>query len=125
MYWAARFGLGFAFIVSGMRKLPGVLFTILPTTDPVGHYFFDAMHQTGFYWNFIGCFQIVTGVLVLFNRFVVLSSLLMMPVTANIFLISRSLQIRGTPFITAAMLLGNMLLMAWHYEHYLPILKRA
>lgn len=46
MYWAARFGLGFAFIVSGMRKLPGVLFTILPTTDPVGHYF-DAMHQPG------------------------------------------------------------------------------
>jgi apolipoprotein N-acyltransferase len=83
------------------------------------------MYETGFYWNFIGYFQIVIGILVFFNRFVVLSSLLMMPVTINIFLISVSLRMTGTPFITSAMVLGNTFMLLWHYENYLPLVQRS
>ena len=86
-YWGIRIGMGLTFIISGARKLPGVKFTILSTDDPVGAYF-NAMHETGFYWNFIGYFQIIMGILIFFNRFVVISSLLMMPVVINIFLVS-------------------------------------
>lgn len=124
LYWLARIGLSLAFIVSGIRKLPGVLFTILPTTDPVGYYF-DAMHQTGFYWNFIGVFQILLGLLIFFNRFVVISVLLMMPVTVNIFLVSFALNMKGTPFITTLMLLANLFLLLWNYENYLSLLKKG
>ena len=124
LYWSGRIGMGLTFITSGIRKMPGILFTTLPTSNPVGAYF-HAMHETGFYWNFIGYFQIIIGLLIFFNRFVVMSSLLMMPVTVNIFLISISLNMTGTPFITAAMLMGNILLLTWHYEHYLPILQKA
>lgn len=123
-YWAARIGLGLTFIISGLRKFPGVKFTILPPTDPVGTYF-HAMHETGFYWNFIGYFQLVIGLLVFFNRTTVISSLLMMPVTVNIFLVSIALNMRGTPMITSAMLLGNILLLLWHHEHYTPMLRKA
>ena len=84
-YWLVRIGMGLTFIISGLRKWPGVKFTTLPVDNPVGAYF-HAMHETGFYWNFIGYFQIALGVLIFLNRFVALSSLLMMPVTVNIFL---------------------------------------
>jgi uncharacterized membrane protein YphA (DoxX/SURF4 family) len=123
-YWCVRVGLGLTFITSGIRKLPGIKFTQLPLDNPVGSYF-NAMYETGFYWNFIGYFQIVIGFLVFFNRFVVLSSLLMMPVTINIFLISVSLRMTGTPFITSAMVLGNTFMLLWHYENYLPLVQRS
>lgn len=123
LYWAARIGLGFTFITSGIRKLPGIPFTGLPESSPVGAYF-SAMEATGIYWNFIGYFQIIIGILVMFNRFVVLSALLMMPVTINIFLISVSLHMYGTPVITSAMLLGNLYLLLWHYENYKTVLQK-
>lgn len=123
LHWAAIIGMGFTFITSGIRKLPGVHFTGLPESSPVGAYF-SAMEATGLYWNFIGYFQIIIGVLVFFNRFVVLSVLLMMPVTINIFLISVSLHMYGTPVITSAMLLGNLYLLLWHYENYKSILQK-
>ena len=122
-YWALRIGMGITFITSGIRKLPGVKFTLLPVDHPVGAYF-NAMYETGFYWNFIGYFQIVIGILVFFNRFVVVSSMLMMPVTINIFLISISLNMRGTPVITSSMLLGNLFLLFWHYENYLTVVRK-
>lgn len=123
LYWTARLGMALTFIISGIRKMPGVKFTILPTDDPVGHYF-DAMHQLGFYWNFIGYFQIIVGILMLFNRTIVSSIIMALPVTVNIFLVSVALHMRGTPFITAAMLLGNLFLMLWHYEQYLSLLNK-
>ena len=110
IYWSIRIGLGLTFIISGIRKLPGVKFTILPPDNPVGAYF-HAMHETGMYWNFIGYFQILIGLLIFSNRFVILSSVLMMPVTVNIFLVSVALNMRGTPAITTAMLLGNLFLL--------------
>lgn len=124
LYWAARIGMGLTFIISGIRKLPGVKFTTLPVDNPVGHYF-DAMHQLGFYWNFIGYFQILLGLLMLFNRTVVASIIMALPITINIFLVSVALKMTGTPFITAAMVLGNLFLLLWHYEHYTPILEKA
>lgn len=123
LYWAARIGMGLAFILSGIRKLPGVKFTALPVDNPVGHYF-DAMYQLGFYWNFIGYVQILLGILMLFNRTVVASIIMALPITINIFLVSVALHMTGTPFITAAMVLGNLFLMFWHYENYLSILKK-
>ena len=122
LYWTVRIGMGLTFITSGLRKLPGVKFTILPESNPVG-YFFNAMYETGFYWNFIGYFQIAVGILIFFNRFVVLSSLLMMPVTVNIFLVSIALNMKGTPVITSLMLLGNLYLLFWHYENYKNLVK--
>lgn len=117
LYWCTRIGMGLTYILSGIRKLPGIKFTALPMDNPVGAYF-NAMYDTGYYWNFIGCFQIAIGVLVFFNRAVVISSLLMMPVTVNIFLVSIALNMRGTPVITTAMLFGNLLLLFWHIKNY-------
>jgi hypothetical protein len=48
----------------------------------------------------------------------------MMPVTVNILLVSIALQMTGTPFITAAMLLGNAFLLFWHYPNYRSIFRK-
>ena len=123
IYWASRIGMALTFIISGTRKLPGVKFTLLPPSDPVGNYF-QTMYDLGFYWNFIGYFQIAIGILAFFNRSVVAAILLMLPVTVNIFRVSVALDMRGTPLITAAMLLANFYLLFWHYENYIGILKK-
>ncbi|QTD38083.1 DoxX family membrane protein [Polaribacter batillariae] len=123
LYWVTRILMALGFILSGIRKLPGIKFTILDASNPVGAYF-QAMYDTGFYWNFIGYFQILVGVLLLFNRFKILAPVLMMPVTINIWLLSIALNMRGTPIITSLMVLGNIFLMVWHYRYYLPLLKK-
>lgn len=122
-YWAIKILLSLGFVLSGLRKLPGVKFTQLPITNPVG-LFFEGMYVTGFYWNFIGYYQILVGLILMTRWWQALSPLLILPVTVNIFLVSVSLEMRGTPVITGLMLLGNLFLMVWHWEKYKPILKR-
>lgn len=123
LYYGARYGLGLGFVLSGARKFPGVRFTTLGIDNPVG-LFFEAMFQMPIYWNFIGYYQIICGVLMFIPRFKALTPILILPITVNIFLISVALHMRGTPLITSAMLLGNVYLLFWHYEHYLPLLKK-
>jgi len=122
-YWFLKIILGIGFIGSGLRKMPSVKFTELPIDNPVG-LFFEGMYVTGFYWNFIGYYQIVVGILLMTTWFQKLTPVLLFPVSINIFLVSLSLQMRGTPIITACMLLGNLFLLAWHLKTYLPILSR-
>ena len=122
-YWTIKILLGLGFVLSGPRKLPGVKFTQLPITNPVG-LFFEGMYVTGFYWNFIGYYQILVGLILMTRWWQALSPLLILPVTVNIFLVSVSLEMRGTPVITGLMLLGDLFLMVWHWEKYKPILKR-
>ena len=122
-YWFLKISLGVGFVISGLRKLPGVKFTSLTIENPVG-LFFEGMYASGFYWNFIGYYQILVGLLLMTRWFQRLTPLLLLPVSFNIFLVSIALQMRGTPIITACMLLGNLYLILWNLQSYLPILKR-
>jgi uncharacterized membrane protein YphA (DoxX/SURF4 family) len=119
----ARVGLALTYVTSGIRKLPGIHFTRIPPENPVGA-FFDVMYEIPIYWNTIGYLQIVLGCLLLFNRTVVAASLMILPVTVNIMLISFALHMKGTPIVTTMMFLGNILLLIWHFENYSGILKR-
>ena len=85
---------------------------------------FEGMYQTGFYWNFIGYYQLVVGLGLMLNWYRGLTPVLAFPVTFNIFLVSASLQMRGTPVITSLMLLGNLFLIIWHSRSYSSLLKR-
>jgi hypothetical protein len=121
-YWFLKITMGLTFITSGIRKLPGVKFTILPIDNPVG-LFFEGMYTAGFYWNFIGFYQIITGILLMTPWLKRLSPLLIFPVTLNIFLVSVALDMKGTPFITSLMLLANLFLILWHLKSYTPLFK--
>ena len=116
-YWFLKISMGLVFITSGLRKIPGVKFTLLPIENPVG-LFFEGMYVTGFYWNFIGYYQIAAGILLMTPWLKRLSPLLLLPVTFNIWLVSISLNMQGTPIITSMMMLANLFLIFWHIKSY-------
>lgn len=122
IYWFLKISLGLTFILSGLRKMPDVKFTQLQIDNPVG-LFFEGMYTTGYYWNFIGYYQIVVGLLLMTHWFRKLTPMLIFPVTVNIFLVSIALHMTGTPVITSFMVLGNLYLLFWHLKDYLPLLK--
>ncbi len=123
VYWCSKVSLGLGFILSGIRKLPGIKFTELPIENPVG-LFFEGMYAAGFYWNFIGVYQIMVGFLLCTPFWSRLTPLLSIVVTVNIFLVSVGLHMQGTPMITTLMLLANSILIFYHWKSYAPILVK-
>lgn len=121
LYWFCKISLSIGFVLSGIRKLPGIKFTELPIDNPVG-LFFEGMYAAGFYWNFIGYYQILIGLLLCLPYWPRLTPLLSIVVTVNIFLVSVGLHMQGTPIITSLMLLANSYLIYYHWNSYAEIL---
>lgn len=101
-----------AFLPTGMVKLLGRRFTILPTDNPVG-FFFEAMYSTGPYWHFIGAVQVLAAVLLLFPGTALMGALLFVPVAASIFLITWGVGFGNTVFVAAGMVLSVGWLLLW------------
>ena len=113
--WGTRILLAMAFVPSGLKKLLGQRFTILGVDDPVG-FFFEALYQSGWYWNFLGFIQLLVALLLLIPRTAFFGAIIYLPIIINIFIIVVSMGFTGTPIITGLMLLGNMYLLCWDYE---------
>lgn len=109
---ANRLLLSMAFLPTGLVKLLGRRFTILPTDNPIG-FFFEAMYRTGPYWNFIGAVQIVAAVLLLFPGTAVVGALLFAPVAASILLITWGVGFGNTVFVAAGMVVSVGWLLLW------------
>ena len=118
-----RFLIGFAFIPSGVPKLFGHRFTVLPVSNPVG-FFFEALYQSGIYWNFLGLAQLAAAFLLMTQRYATIGNLLFLPIIINVFLITYSMHFTGTVFITALMLLASFCLLLWDYSKWQPLLFR-
>lgn len=118
-----RYLVGLAFFPSGMTKLIGHRFTNISTESPIG-YFFEALYQSGFYWNFLGLAQITAGVLLLTQRFALLGTLLFSAILVNVWLITLSLSFKGTWIITSLMMIDVIFLLIWDHQKLLPIVSR-
>ncbi len=112
-----RILIGCAFIPTGMVKLTGQRFTTIGVDNPIGA-FFEAMYQTGLFWQFIGLAQVVAGVLLLIPKLAHLGAALFLPIMTNIFVITVSLRFGGTPFITGPMLLAVLFLCAYDFHRF-------
>lgn len=75
--------LAMGFIPTGMVKLLGYRFTSLITESAVGA-FFEALYQSGMYWNFIGFTQVMAGILILVPASSALGALLFLGIILNI-----------------------------------------
>ena len=117
--WFTRILLAIAFLPSGYKKVAGLRFTNMPVENPVG-YFFEALYQTGFYWNFLGGVQLLAALLIVIPRTAFFGAILYLPVIVNIFVIVTAMGFIGTPYIVGMMLLANLYLL--FYE--LPKLQR-
>ncbi|MCQ9635906.1 DoxX family protein [Chryseobacterium sp. WG14] len=115
-----RYLVGFAFLPSGLTKLIGNRFTRISTENPIG-YFFEALYQSGFYWNFLGWAQVITGVLLMTQRYATLGVLVFFAILTNIWVITLSLSFSGTWIITSLMMLAVSILLIWDGHKLLPI----
>jgi uncharacterized membrane protein YphA (DoxX/SURF4 family) len=110
-----RILLAIGFMPSGLTKVLGSRFTALSQETPIG-FMFEALYQSGFYWNFIGVCQLAAAMLLLIPRTATLGALVYFPIILNIFVITVSLNFSGTPVITGMMLLANIYLLCWDYD---------
>ncbi len=109
------------FIPPSIKKIMNEPFTSLPDTNPVGHYF-NALYQTGFYYQFIGWAQLIAAVLLLFPRTAHLGALMFLPIIFNIAVLTTSVGFQGTWIITIFMTLASLYLVSWDYDRLKPIL---
>jgi hypothetical protein len=119
-----RYLIGFAFVYASVVKIKGERFTRIPPNEPIG-YFFEAMYQTGFYWNFLGWAQLISGALLMSQRFSTIGAMIFLPIITNVCLITHSVNFgSGTPTITTLMLLGTIFLVAWDYKKWIILFKK-
>ena len=126
-HWFAvfcRVALAASFIPSGYVKIMGERFTGLSANNPLGHYF-DALHQTGYYYTFIGIAQIITAILLLIPVTSFLGALMYFPIILNICVLSYATRFDGTRIVTV-LTLANLFLLIWDYRHlkYILLFRR-
>ena len=113
--WFTRILLAIAFIPSGITKLLGQRFTSIGTDNQVG-FFFEALFQTGLYWNFLGFMQLLVAFMLLIPKTSFFGSILYLPIVINIFIIVTAMGFNGTPVVAGLMLLANIYLLIWEYH---------
>ena len=120
--WFTRILLFLGFLPSGFKKIINQPFTILPPEAGGVGYFFDALYQAGWYYQFLGCAQVVAGVLLLIPRTSAIGTLIYFPIILNIWAITVSMHFKGTWVITSLMLLACTYLLCWEYDRLKGIL---
>src|SRR6476620_5991049 len=116
-----RLLLAVGFIPPSIKKILHQPFTILPDSNPVGHYF-HALMDTGFYYEFIGWAQLIAAILLLIPRTSHLGAMLFLPIIANIAVLTSSVGFVGTWLITILMTCAGVWLAAWEYDRLKPLL---
>lgn len=110
-----RYLIAFAFIPSGFKKILGERFTQLGSDSPIG-FFFEALYQSGFYWNFLGWAQVVAAFLLMTQRFATIGAIFFFFIISNIWIITISLHFSGTWVITSLMFLAVVMLLIWDFH---------
>lgn len=117
-----RLLLAMGFIPTGMVKLTGQRFTVMPPETPVGALFETLYQGGGLYWRFLGAVQVSAGILILIPATATLGAILFFPFMVNIFVITVSYGFVGTPFITGPMVLAALYLLCWDYDRLRAVL---
>jgi len=79
-----RLILGIIFLVFGVNGF--YTFIPVPKMAPAAEEFMSALINTGYMLYFWKSIEVVSGVMLITNRFVFLATLILLPITANIFL---------------------------------------
>lgn len=109
------------FTPPSIKKIMHEPFTSLPDSNPVGHYF-NALLNTGFYYEFIGWAQLIAAILLIFPRTAHFGALMFFPIILNIAVLTTAVGFKGTWLVTIFMTLAATYLVAWDYDRLKPIL---
>ncbi len=112
-----RFLIGGAFLFASLPKIFGERFTQISTDDPVGA-FFECIFSLPLYWNFLGWSQAIAGLLLITQRFALVGAMAFFGIILNIYFITLSLEMRGTPYVVFMMLLATTWLLFWDFDKW-------
>lgn len=102
--------------MAGIVKIIGERFANgLSELHPMGAYL-TALHDTGYYYTFIGIAQILAAVLLLIPRTVTLGALLYFPIIINICILSFAVRFEGSFVSAPLMVLANLYILVWNYD---------
>jgi len=110
-----RLALAAGFIPSGITKIIGERFTALSINHPMGNYL-EALHYTGYYYEFIGYFQVLAAVLLLIPRTATLGAIIYFPIILNICVLSFAVRFEGSMVTSPLMVVANLYLLFWDYD---------
>jgi hypothetical protein len=117
-----RLALALGFIPAALVKLMDERFASgLHAKHPMGA-FLEALHQTGYYYTFIGVVQLAAAIFLLVPRTVTLGAFLYFPVILNITVLTYATRFDGSLFTAPLMTLANLYLLGWNYEKWKYIL---
>ena len=112
-----RIALAAGFIPSGLQKVIGERFTVLPVNHPMGHYL-DALYQTGYYYTSIGVMQVTAAILLLIPRTATLGAVIYFPIILNICILTFAVRFDGSLLTSPLMVLANLYLLCWDYHKF-------
>lgn len=116
-----RFIVGTVFIPSGLLKIQGKRFSdICP--EMYNSIFFQELHQTGIYWNFLGFCQLLTAFLLFSQRYTALAALMFCSICTNIFIFTISTSLTDKVIIMIFMMTSAVLLILWDWSKIKPLL---
>jgi uncharacterized membrane protein YphA (DoxX/SURF4 family) len=102
-----RLSLALGFIPAAIVKLIDERFASgLHANHPMGHYL-EALHQTGYYYTFIGVVQLLAAIFLLIPRTVTLGAFLYFPVILNITILTYATRFDGSKYILPFNRLAN------------------
>lgn len=115
-----RIILGLGLLFFGLSKL--IHFNIMPTHIYTGEaaIFIDSLSDTGYILKVIGIFEILIGLLLLFNKWVPFALLLLAPISVNILLFHLFLDIPGL-IVALVVVVLNAILIYKHWKVYRPL----
>ncbi len=114
-----RYLIGSAFVFASIVKIKGGRFTAESGAEnPIDSswHLFETLYQSGLYWKFLGVAQLVSGFLLMSQRYAKLGALINLPIIANVFVITLSYYFAYTPVVTGLMLLANITLIVWDWN---------
>ncbi len=117
-----RILIGFAFLPAGLKKLLGQPFTDAYKAGAF-HDFLHAFHDTGGFYRFVGCMQLIAAALLMTQTFALVGAVLMLPILVAIGVLCYSTGV-GIPTLTTVTLMaaGVVGLLLWDMQKWRALL---
>ena len=122
-----RYLIGGAHVFASIVKIKGEEFSTVPVNFSSYSAFnlFKVLFQSGVYWNFIGWMQILSGFLIMTQVQSTLGSLVLLPISLNIFFITYSdPSFANTLYISTLMLFANIFFIMLDFDKLIPIISK-
>ena len=121
---APRLIFGLLFAASGLSKLllPG---DVLMQSYGSGAAFMSSLQDTGYLFVLLAVTEIIAGLAVLLNRYVPLALIVLAPIVVNIAGFHFFVNVDAAGIVTALVVMGLELYLAWRYRDIFAPLLRA